>query len=84
MIYPREISFMELYVTALMNRLRLYIESLTNVFLPPFQDFPFINAPVTSADFESIMAYTGLTDEEKEDLLSNNYKALFGDKLHFS
>jgi hypothetical protein len=30
------------------------------------------------------MAYPGLTDEEKEDLLSNNYKELFGDKLHFS
>ncbi|KAJ2912721.1 hypothetical protein MD484_g7700, partial [Candolleomyces efflorescens] len=47
-------------------------------------DFPFINASVTAADFQSIMAYPRLTDQEKEDLLSNNYKALFGDKLHFS
>ncbi|KAJ2932260.1 hypothetical protein H1R20_g4812, partial [Candolleomyces eurysporus] len=47
-------------------------------------DFPFINAAVTAADFDSIMAYPGLTDEEKEDLLSRNYQQLFGDKLYFS
>ncbi|KAF6744905.1 amidohydrolase 2 [Ephemerocybe angulata] len=46
-------------------------------------DYPFISAAVTAADFDSIMAYPGLSDEEKEDLLSNNYKILFGDKLHF-
>lgn len=60
------------------------VDSEKTAYLDSVQDFPFINAAVTSADLESIMAYPGLTDEEKENLLSGNYKKLFGDKLRFS
>jgi len=47
------------------------------------KDFPFIGTSETAVDFVDIMAYPGLTDEEKDDLLSSNYKALFGDKIVF-
>ena len=32
---------------------------------------------------QAILAYPNLTDEEKDDILSNNYKSLFADKLEF-
>lgn len=47
------------------------------------QDFPFIDAKTTAQDFVAIMNYPGLTADEKEGVLSRNYRSLFGDKLSF-
>ncbi|TFK18296.1 amidohydrolase 2 [Coprinopsis marcescibilis] len=46
-------------------------------------DYPFVDADANQVYLQSIMDYPRLSDEEKDDLLSNNYKTLFGDKLNF-
>ncbi|EAU90963.1 amidohydrolase 2 [Coprinopsis cinerea okayama7 len=46
-------------------------------------DYPFVGTAANQADLQAILAYPGLTDDEKDNILSNNYKSLFGDKLNF-
>jgi hypothetical protein len=47
------------------------------------QDYPFVSTSANQGGLQAILAYPNLTDQEKDDLLSNNYKSLFAEKLNF-